>query len=63
LKKSNQKTFALRRGWGEAGVSHARPGMADTGLTPPASQGKSFFGSFLQKKNCFLLSTKDKHHE
>jgi hypothetical protein len=37
--------------------------MADTGLTPPASQGKSFFGSFLQKKNCFLLSTKDKHHE
>jgi hypothetical protein len=50
LKKSAQKTFALRRGGGEAGVSRCQLAAAYTGLAAPASQGESFFGSFFTKK-------------
>jgi hypothetical protein len=45
-KKRTKKTFALRRGGGEAGVSHREFAMADTGLTAPASQGESFCALF-----------------
>jgi len=55
LKKSAQKTFALRRGRWAAGVSHREFAMADTGGPTPASQGKSFFGSFFTKKELLLL--------
>jgi hypothetical protein len=48
-KKRTKKTFALRRGGGEAGVSHREFAMAYTGLAAPASQGKSFLRAFLQK--------------
>jgi hypothetical protein len=59
FRKKRAKTFALRRGGGEAGVSRCQFAAAYTGLATPASQGKSFFGSFFTKKellNFFVFS-------
>jgi SH3-like domain-containing protein len=57
LKKSAQKTFALRRGLGGAGVSHARHGLA--WLTPapprPRRRAKVFCALFFKKALLALL--------
>jgi hypothetical protein len=45
-KKRTKKTFALRRGRGEAGVSRCEFAAAYTGLAAPASQGESFCALF-----------------
>jgi hypothetical protein len=53
--KKRAKTFALRRGRWAAGGSPCEVAGASAGGPTPASQGKSFFGSFFLKKE--LLSS------
>jgi hypothetical protein len=50
VKKVTKKTFGLRRGRGEAGISRCEVAAADTGLASPASQRKSFLLLFFKKE-------------